>query len=69
MTTPFVPLAQARGAALGTRPVPMVVLPHPFETLPHDEIRRIAHERAPELVDLMVARMAEAAAKRSVPAS
>ena len=35
----------------------MLVLEHPFETLPHDEIRRIAHERAAELVELMVARM------------
>jgi hypothetical protein len=31
----------------------MVVVPHPFETLPRDRIRQIAREKASEIVEAL----------------
>lgn len=55
-TTPFVPLVEMRAKAMGIT-VPLMVLPFPFETKPVDEIQRFAHERAEELVGLILARI------------
>ena len=53
VTSEFVTLAQACLKAKGYAHLPMVVLPHPFETLPKDEVRRIADERFEEIVQKM----------------
>jgi hypothetical protein len=37
--------------------VPLLVLPFPFETKPVAEIQQFAHERAEELVGLILARI------------
>ena len=37
--------------------VPLLVLPFPFETKPVEEIQKIAHETAEELVGLILARI------------
>ena len=55
-TTPFVPLVEARAKAMGIE-VPLLVLPFPFETKQNDEIRAIAHEKAEELIGLILARI------------
>jgi hypothetical protein len=56
-TVPFVPLVRARAVALGLKEVPLLVLPHPFETKDRELIRTIAAERVDELVDLLTWRM------------
>lgn len=40
--TNFVSLAKAYAASLGYPDLPMVIVPHPFETLSRDEVRAIA---------------------------
>ena len=37
--------------------VPLLVLPFPFETKQNEEIRAIAHEKAEELIGLILARI------------
>ena len=50
VTEQFVVLAQTAARALGYDTLPLVIVPHPFETLPHDEVRRIAEEKFDEIV-------------------
>jgi hypothetical protein len=55
-TTPFIPLVEVRAKAMDMS-VPLLVLPFPFETKPVAEIQQFAHERAEELVGLILARI------------
>jgi hypothetical protein len=50
VTEKFVSLAKASARALGYPDLPMVVVPHPFETLSAAAIREIADEKVHELV-------------------
>ena len=50
VTEKFVSLAKASAKALGYPDLPMIVLPHPFETLPAETLREIADEKVHELV-------------------
>ena len=50
VTEQFVSLARSLSRSMGYPDLPMVVVPHPFETLPHDRIRRIAEEKFDEIV-------------------
>ena len=50
VTEKFVSLAKASAKALGYPDLPMIVVPHPFETLPAAAIREIADEKVHELV-------------------
>ncbi len=49
VTREFQPLAQRAAKPLGYPDLPMVVLPHPFETLPADEMKRLAEEKLDEI--------------------
>ncbi|MBI3967148.1 MAG: hypothetical protein HY329_16055 [Chloroflexi bacterium] len=40
--------------SLGYDDLPMVVVPHPFETLPHEEVRAIAEAKFDEIVGCLV---------------
>lgn len=50
VTEEFLRLAQTSAEALGYPDLPMVVLPHPFETKTVEEARRIAEEKFEEIV-------------------
>jgi hypothetical protein len=52
-TEPFIALVQARLRSLGLHGVPLLVLPHPFETKHREEIRAIARQRVDELLTLL----------------
>ena len=60
VTEQFVSLAKSAARAKGVEDLRMVVVPHPFETLPRDRIREIAREKAPEIVSAIT----EAQAKK-----
>ena len=49
VTTEFVPLAQTAAKGMGYPDLPMVILPHPFETLPPSEVKRLAEEKLDEI--------------------
>lgn len=53
-TEPFVTLARLRASVSGIDRLPILVLPHPFETLSEEEIRIIARDRVDELADLIL---------------
>ena len=55
LTSEFVALAQSCLKAKGYPHLPMVVLPHPFETLPREKVRQIAEEHFEEIVQKMTA--------------
>jgi hypothetical protein len=55
VTEVFANLARTAAAARGVDPIPMLVLPHPMETRPVDEIDRIAEERFEEVISLLCA--------------
>lgn len=55
VTTEFLPLAQAAAKALGYPDLPMVILPHPFETLPPGEVKRLAEEKLDEVCSRLTA--------------
>lgn len=55
VTEEFVGLAKAAARARGYPDLPMVVLPHPFETKSAEEVERIAVEKAEELVQKLTA--------------
>lgn len=55
MTEVFANLARTAAAARGVDPIPMLVLPHPMETRPAQEIDRIAEERFEEAISLLCA--------------
>jgi hypothetical protein len=50
VTEVFANLARTAARARGVDPIPMLVLPHPMETRPADEIDRIAAERFAEAI-------------------
>lgn len=50
VTEQFVSLAKSAARAKGLDDLRMVVVPHPFETLPRDRIREIAREKASEII-------------------
>lgn len=50
VTEKFVSLAKASAKALGYPDLPMIVVPHPFETLPAESLREIADAKVHELV-------------------
>lgn len=51
VTSQFESLAKSAARSLGYPDLPMVVVPHPFETLPDDEILRTAEQKLPELIE------------------
>ena len=55
VTEVFANLARTAARARGIDPIPMLVLPHPMETRPADEIDRIAEERFAEAIALLCA--------------
>lgn len=50
VTEQFVSLAKNSAKALGYPDLPIVVVPHPFETLPRERIHQIAEEKLEEIV-------------------
>jgi hypothetical protein len=56
VTEVFQNLALTAARARGLRSLRTLVLPHPMESRPTDEVRRIAAERLDEIADLLVAR-------------
>ncbi len=54
-TEPFVSLAKATAQSLGFPDLPLVVLPHPFETLSQEEVRRLCDERFDEVLSKVIA--------------
>jgi hypothetical protein len=55
VTEAFANLASTAAAARGVAPLPMLVLPHPMETRPAEEIDRIAEERFEEMIRHLIA--------------
>jgi hypothetical protein len=55
VTEAFSNLALTAAGARGVAPLPMLVLPHPMETRPGEEIDRIAEERFEEMIGHLVA--------------
>jgi hypothetical protein len=55
VTAVFANLAHTAARARGIDPIPMLVLPHPMEGRPPDEIDRIAEERFAEAMALLAA--------------
>ncbi len=53
VTSEFVRLAQTLLRARNRPKIPMVVLPHPFEPLPADEIKELAKEKYAEIADAL----------------
>ena len=53
VTEVFANLAQTAAEARGVAPIPMLVLPHPMENRPGDEIDRIAEERFADAIALL----------------
>ena len=50
VTEAFTSLAKSAAKSYGYPDLPMVVVPHPFETLPREEVRRIADAKFEEIV-------------------
>ncbi|MBU6283843.1 hypothetical protein KGQ64_16495 [bacterium] len=55
MTEAFANLARTAAEARGCGSLPVVVLPHPMEGRPREEIERIARERLDEIVSALLA--------------
>ena len=53
VTEVFANLARTAAEARGIAPIPMLVLPHPMEARPGEEIDRIAEERFADAVALV----------------
>jgi len=53
VTEEFVSLAKAIATSLKYPDLPMVVVPHPFEMLPVEQVRKLADEKVQELVNQM----------------
>jgi len=53
VTEKFVSLAKASASAMGYRDLPLLVVPHPFETLSRERLHAIAEEKADECVALL----------------
>lgn len=54
VTSEFVSLARFHAKARGFPDLPLVVVPHPFNTLSSDEVLRIAEEKFDELIACLV---------------
>lgn len=54
VTSEFHPEAKFLAKARGYPNLPMVVLPHPFETLPRETILKLADEKFGEIVEALV---------------
>ncbi len=50
VTEQFVSLSKSTARSRGYPDLPMVVVPHPFETLPPERIRAIADEKLDEII-------------------
>lgn len=50
VTEQFVSLARAAAKSLGYPDIPLVVVPHPFETMPRDQVRALAEQKYDEIV-------------------
>jgi len=50
VTEEFHPLAKSAAESLGFPDLPMVVVPHPFETKPIEEVRALAEEKFDEII-------------------
>lgn len=61
VTQEFKDLADAVAQLYSYPDIPMVVLPHPFLSLPLDEVRQLAATRADEIFSHLVQAEAEAA--------
>ena len=53
VTEEFVRLAKSLLRARNRSNIPMVVLPHPFEPLPADEIKALAKQKFQEIADAL----------------
>ncbi len=60
VTEEFKSLADTAARALGYPDLPMVVVPHPFELLPVEDIERLAEEKFQEIVQKVTLAKAEA---------
>ena len=47
-------LAKAAAKSLGYPDIPLVVVPHPFETMPRDQVRKLAEQKYDEIVGKVV---------------
>ncbi len=56
VTDKFVSLARASAKAAGHPDLPLLVLPHPFETLPIERLHELAEATVDECVALVCAR-------------
>ena len=54
MTEQFVSLAKTAASGFGYPDLPMVIVPHPFETLPKDTVEQLAEEKADAIVAQLV---------------
>lgn len=54
MTEQFVSLAKSTATGYGYRDLPMVVVPHPFESLPLETVKQIAEETADAIVAQLI---------------
>ena len=52
-TQAFKSLAEAVAKAFGYPDLPMVIVPHPFETLSKEEVERITDEVIPDVVAVL----------------
>lgn len=55
VTQEFVTLARRTADGLGFDDLPLVVLPHPFETLPENLIRKLAEDHVDAIISKLVA--------------
>lgn len=54
VTSEFEPLARLHARGRGFADLPMVLLPHPFETLPPEEVSRLADSRFGDIMSTLV---------------
>ena len=54
VTEAFVPIAKSLARTRGYPDLPMVVVPHPFETLSADKVQQFARDSIPELMDRLL---------------
>ena len=53
MTEAFADMAKTVGRSLGYADLPILVVPHPFESLPEERVREMADERFDEIVAML----------------
>ena len=53
VTEEFVDMANSVGRSLKYPQLPILVVPHPFETLPQERIREIADEKFEDIVTML----------------